>query len=160
MENKHDDLGELLRDEYGGPAFPREKIRARVRRSTRHAGHRPSAIRLTAQVAAALLIFVLGSEYGRLTAASNSTTSSPTPTPIELQQAGSQYVQQLARVLSTPEAYSETQVLEIRQIAVAILYATAIELQAEGDDHIALVAALLEASRDQQYTSTNTDPQS
>ena len=158
--NRHDNdrIEELLQAEYSRAELPREELHARITRSTRGSRAR-IPWRVPLQVAAAILIFVVGSEYGRAIA-SEPVHNLQQPIPIDIQQSGSQYVEQLSVVLASTDHYSEAQLREFRQVAIAILYAAAVELQSADDDHMALVAALLEASRGEQYLSTNSDPQS
>ena len=151
-------IADLLRKEHAPPAFPKDEVKARVAATLRTRRHRRDAdqrwflhpvVRTALAAAAAVVVFVAGSEYGRRTGAingaGNSVPEAALSAPISIQSAGSRYVASLAQFTEqSPELMPEERE-EARQVALAILYAATAELlqDQENDELLKAVTRLL-----------------
>lgn len=171
--DKH--IRQLLQREYRAADFPKHELRSRIEGTLRESGSggalysvagtifRHPLARTLLTVAAAILIFVAGSEYGRRVATSAASQSAEEhaeiSAPLSIQTAGSAYVARLAEFRSRAPELSEARRQEARQVALAILYAATIELlkESDEDDLLAAVAQLIFSRRQSQRYPEPTD---
>lgn len=157
-ELSDDSIRDLVRDAHPRPPFPAVAIRRRIARS--RGQRKPAGLlgRVALAVAAALLVFVGGAEYGRRTAAPASPEVEPTP--LAIQAAGSRWVAHLAAFTDSAPALAPAEREQARQVALAALYAASIELlrQTEDDDLLATVAELIEVRRQADRESSRPEP--
>lgn len=167
-----------IRDELDEVSYPKERLRASIRRtigSSRSAptlsGTRRSrldgALRLLVPMAAALVIFVLGAEYGRRTAPPLHIGVDETQwlageahaIPLVIQSAGSEYVAGLARLSSPQTELTPEQRRLGREVAATVLYAAVMELVSESESAPALrsAARLIAAHRDLVRDASDAD---
>jgi hypothetical protein len=155
-------IADLLRKEHAPPAFPKDEVKARVaatlrtRRDGRDIDRRwflHPVVRTAMAAAAAVLVFVAGSEYGRRTATTNG-VGNPVPeadlsAPISIQSTGSQYVASLAQFTEQASGLTSEEREEARQVALAIMYAATAELlqDQENDELLEAVARLFYQKR-------------
>ena len=157
-EDKDSKLIEQLTDADPPPSFPRERVRARILTTLDAAecdtgvaavARRALLWRAAALAAAALVVFVVGVEYGRSLGTSPpipvadtvrpSAAGSPVQTvSMSIQQRGTAYLTEVAKLSETAGTLSPEQLEEARQVALAILYGAAMELvRAAPDDELA-----------------------
>lgn len=158
--NEPDPMEELLRAELHAPDFPADEVHARIRRTIAGGGRRSSEAgrvrrssraaewtgssripRWAAAVAAALLLFVAGAEYGRRSAVSTvgemaAVREGALGLPLAIQASGSDYVARLAELTIPASALSERDRQLAREVAWATLRGAMVELarQSEGDE--------------------------
>lgn len=161
MNDRHqDEIGRLLAEVEPAPDFPGERIRQRVSAtiSERQANERRARgavlvrfMRPAAAVAAGLLIFVAGAEYGRRLAtppirpvagqeAQGTADLSPASRNVSfsIQERGTAYLAEVARLSESAASMTPEQLEEARQVATAILYGAALELvRAAPEDQLA-----------------------
>ncbi len=159
-DRQQDEIGRLLAEVEPAPDFPRGRVRERIDASIRQGDLHSRAVRQAgiggwlrpvAAAAAGLLIFVAGAEYGRRMAtpavqpgvepsAGPSTNRQQVPRNVSfsIQEQGTAYLAEVARLSETAESMTPEQLEEARQVATAILYGAALELvRAAPDDHLA-----------------------
>ena len=161
------ETSELLASEEPGAPFPRDEIRDRIRASVERrrnpgvaAESRVPWLKIGGAIAASLMIFVAGAEYGRRVAAPIETapvatvTAAPEPAiaaslPLSIQTHGSQYVAEMARMAETFEELSPDEREQAREVAIAVLFGAAAELlrAVPEDDSAASVARVLLAQK-------------
>lgn len=169
MERDRDEgLREALRDGFPPPPFPEAEIEDRIRATLIRRGERwgrgaprPGAsgpwwrggtARSVLAVAASLVLFIGGMEYGRRTALP---AGYPTPgvvasgpvenaesLPLVLQSAGSRYVASLARFSGEANSLTPRQRQVAREVALATIYGATLELLRESGDDQTLQAVL------------------
>jgi hypothetical protein len=155
-------IADLLRKELAPPAFSKDEVKARVaatlrtRRDGRDIDRRwfvHPVVRTAMAAAAAVLVFVAGSEYGRRIAAANgagiAVPEMELSAPISIQSAGSRYVASLAQFTEQAPELTAEEREEARQVALAIMYAATAELlqDQENDGLLETVARLFYSKR-------------
>jgi len=157
-DSRNDPLQDRLREAFPPPDFPRVALRERIEetlgstdRSRVRAG-RPRmrarsihpAVRAALAAAAALMVFVAGSEYGRRTATPTDSgrpaASTPVNTPLLIQASGSRYVADLARFVEEAPRMSPEEREDARDVALSVLFAATTELLRENSDNALLSA--------------------
>lgn len=159
---------ELLASEEPTADFPRDAIRERIHASVarRRAAEAATSPRLPwlkvgAAIAASLVIFVAGAEYGKRVAApvvapqvAEAMAMAVEPAfaasvPLLIQTYGSQYVAEMARMSETIDKMTPDERQQAREVALAVLYGAATEILRAGpqDDAAASVAKVLLAQR-------------
>ncbi len=161
-ENLDPRIADLLKREHTSPTFPKDEVKARVAATLRTRRDRSDAerrwfihpaVRTALAAAAAVVVFVAGSEYGRRTAAINGVVNSvpemTLSTPISIQSTGSRYVASLAQFTEQSPELTPEEREEARQVALAIMYAATAELlqDQENDELLEAVARLFHSKR-------------
>ena len=162
------ETSELLASVEPGADFPRDAIRERIRASVarREASEPPTSprspwLKVGAAIAASLVIFVAGAEYGRRVAAPGVPSQATEATglavepafaasvPLSIQTHGSQYVAEMARMAETIDQMTPDERQQAREVALAVLYGAAAEILRAGpqDDAAASVAKVLLAQK-------------
>lgn len=176
-----DEITNLLRTHFRAPDIEtygvKERIRASVRAEERDVAFRRRGskqpkkerwrtswpFRVAAAVAASLVIFVGGAEYGRRAATSTAdvspATQQPAATlagdvsqpslglPISIQEAGSNYVSRLATLTARSSSLAEGERRMAEEVAWASLRGAATELARVSEDSEALANLILELER-------------
>jgi hypothetical protein len=109
-------------------------------------------VRTALAAAAAVVVFVAGSEYGRRTAAFGvgiAVAEADLSSPISIQSTGSRYVASLAQFTERASELTVEEREEARQVALAIMYAATAELllDQENDELLEAVARLVYQKR-------------
>lgn len=181
-------LKEVLTEHFRAPAFPKAEVRERIRASVRESpfrdgggrdgtaggrARRPQwasrAVAMVAAVAASLLIFVGGAEYGRWSAVAAGgavggaeAAAPPAVTvsgdavdpagqlglPISIQEAGSEYVSRLAQLTATRASLSQGDREMAEEVAWASLRGAATELARLSENSEALAELILMLEQD------------
>lgn len=185
---EHDDLGERAKDElrerFPSARFPEDEIEERIRtaltrsrmdrgrsRWVEVAGAPPvpwwngATARTVLAVAASLVLFIGGVEYGRRTTrpyepsapARDAATLIVGSTPaLSIQDAGSRYVASLARFSGEAGSLSPSQRRVAREVALAAIYGATLELlrESQGDETLEEVANMVATRREQISADT------
>ena len=167
MDDFERNLTQELKARYSAPAFPAERIEARLERSVTEIrvdqADRPTvrrgifgspAFRSVMAAAAALVLFIGGAEYGRWSAEDTLAIdpglpgSSALSLPVSIQSAGSDYIATLAQ-LSGSQALTSEEADEAKEIALAVFYGAVLELMRDDgqDEMLATIAQLLHSRR-------------
>jgi hypothetical protein len=179
-----------LRDRFPAPPFPGNDIEEQIRStlaksrgdrvdtsSTTDAAPvaprwwRSTTARMVLAVAASLLLFIGGAEYGRRTALPYTLSTSTPATAVEtygsspafsIQDAGSQYVASLARFSGESRSLSPRQRRVAREVALATIYGATLELLRESsdDEMLKAVVKLVVTRREQFGADTLAAPKS
>lgn len=136
MNDADRDLKQRVREIAPGAPFPRERIHRRIGKSLdaprRRGGGLPSWLRAAAAVAAGVLLFVAGVEYGRRNVGSAVAVDGSVPTAI--QSSGSEWVASISRLRESEAGLDPEQVEQARQVALAVMYGAALELVRNSPD--------------------------
>lgn len=171
--NERGPMEDLLRSELRAPDFPAHEVRGRIRRTiaereatsldmgsdrTRsRAATTPGASRIgrwTGAVAAALLLFIAGAEYGRRSVVSTfgelaAVQQGAMGLPLAIQASGSSYVARLSELGAPSSALTERERELAREVAWATLHGAMVELerQTEGEEGLGAMIRLVESTR-------------
>lgn len=164
-----------LKEADPSPPFPADEIRMRIEATLagREAGrkrppgnHSPlrPTLRGLAVLAASLVLFVSGVEYGRRLPpeaagqqAVETTRVDPIRSvPLTIQHSGSDYISSLTHLSDVAGALSDEEKEQARQVALAVLYGAAVELlRQQPDDPVA--ARLFETIRAEREQASRPD---
>ncbi len=162
------ETSELLAFEEPGADFPRDAIRERIRASVARfqvaepaTSQRSPWLKVGGAIAASLVIFVAGAEYGRRVASPVVPPQTTEATglaveaafaasvPLSIQTHGSRYIAEMARMSETIDQMTPEERQQAREVALAVLYGAAAEILRAGpqDDAAASVAKVLLAQK-------------